>query len=532
MSDVGSERSPRQRTSLMDPNGVRAVSLDIANGIREFAVASPDVTAVIDGDRSITYAELDERSSRLSQALIAAGVEPGGHVGVLLGNRLEYPEIAAGIAKCGAVMVPFNPRLTAPEVTNQFDHAGIDAFVMDAALADIARPTLDDRPVRLLAVVDGDGDDEYEGVLDRSDATDPEIRAGSDEPFCIAYTSGTTGNPKGVVISHRSRVLTFYATALEWGLGPGRRTIAVAPMYHGAGFAFAYAAVVTGGTVAMLRSFDAAALLDMVADVRPHTVFLVPAHANMLRALGDDAVAAADTSSLEVVYFNAAPLPQAVKLWFMDVFPHVEVHELYGSTEAGIVSNLRHPLMREKETCVGPPWFMTEVRLLDLDGNEVPNGEPGELYSRSPFLMNGYFNDPDATAACTTADGWLTSGDVAIRDDDNCLYIVDRVKDLIISGGVNVYPREVEEVLATHPAVREAAVVGVPDDQWGELVTAVVVTTEEVHTDDLDAHCRASLAGFKVPRRYEFSAALPRNATMKVLKRELRATLADGGSVA
>lgn len=502
--------------------------LDIANGIREFAVASPAVTAVIDGDRSITYTQLHERSSRLANTLAAGGCQPGDRVGVLLGNRLEYPEIAAGIAKAGMVMVPFNPRLTAVEVENQLAHCTATAFILDEALAGIASEALAGHVLQVVLGIDGQtvGSD-YEAALADASDVDPLIRAGTDAPFCIAYTSGTTGDPKGVVISHRSRVLTFYATALEWGLGPGKRTIAVAPMYHGAGFAFAYAAVVTGGTVAMMRSFDPAVLLEMIADVKPHSVFLVPAHAGMLRALGDDAIAAADTSALEVVYFNASALPQALKLWFMDAFPHVQVHELYGSTEAGIVSNLRHPLMREKEACVGPPWFMTEVRLLDLDGNDVPNGEPGELYSRSPFLMSGYWDDEASTAACTTDDGWLTSGDIAIRDDDNCLYIVDRVKDLIISGGVNVYPREVEEVLAKLDGVREVAVVGLPDEQWGELVTAVIVTADggPLETDALDAHCRASLAGFKVPRRYEFSPALPRNATMKVLKKDIRAEL-------
>jgi long-chain acyl-CoA synthetase len=271
----------------------------------------------------------------------------------------------------------------------------------------------------------------------------------------------------------------------------------------------------------------------MVQDVRPQSVFLVPAHAHMLRMLGDDAIAGFDTSSLQTVYFNAAPLPQALKLWFMDAFAHAECHELYGSTEAGIVSNLRPGDMRRKEACVGPPWFMTEVRLVDPDGNIVEGPGEGELFSRSPYLMNGYLDDPDATAACTTDDGFLTSGDIARRDEDGFLYIIDRVKDLIITGGSNVYPREVEEVLATHPAVAEVAVIGTADEQWGEAVTACVVLRDGHDLDEaaLDAHCRTTLAGYKVPKRYEVVPVLPRNAAMKILKRELRdqlATTSDG----
>ena len=508
---------------------VPSADLSIADGVREFAVASPGVTAVIDGDRTLTYAELDDRSSRLANALADAGLAPGDRVAVLLGNRLEYPEVAAGIAKAGCCMVPVNPRLTATEVAYILGHSSATALVLDAALADIAGPGLDEHAITTVFEVDESTGSTYEAALAAASPVDPRAPIDEREPFCITYTSGTTGNPKGVMISHRSRALTFYAAALEWGLGPGTTTIAVAPMYHGAGFAFAYAAVHTGGTVAMLRSWDPTAFLQMVADVRPDSVFLVPAHAHMLRQLGDDVIAGFDTSSLSTVYFSAAPLPQNLKEWFLDTFPHVGAHELYGSTEAGIVSNLRPPDMRRKEVCVGPPWFMTQVRLVDGDGNVVEGAGEGELFSRSPFLMNGYLDDDAATKACTTPDGFLTSGDIARRDEDGHLYIIDRVKDLIITGGSNVYPREVEEVVATHESVSEVAVIGLSDDQWGEAVTACVVLAPGAVLDEaaLDAHARASLGGYKVPKRWVVVDALPRNAAMKILKRDLRTSLED-----
>ncbi len=499
--------------------------LNIANGIREFAIATPNAIAVVDGDRRLTYAALDERALRFGNVLLGAGLRPGDRVGVLLGNRLEYPEIAAGVARVGMQMVPVNPRLTPGEAEYIVGHSQTLAFVLDDALSPVAASALDAHAHKLVLSIDGTQLGAlYEDAIDDASPSDAGIEVEESEPFCVAYTSGTTGKPKGVMISHRSRSLTFYGTALEWGLGPGRRTIAVAPLYHGAGFAFGYGALHVGGELWMLRAFDPQRLLEMAAESRAASVFLVPTHAQMLRALGDDAVREHDLAALETLYFNAAAMPHPLKLWVTEALPHVGLHELYGSTEAGIVSNCRPADVLRKPGSVGPPWFMTEIRVVDDEGNPVEPGGTGELFSRSPYLMNGYLDDPEATRACTTDDGFLTSGDVVRIDEDNFIYIVDRKKDLIISGGTNIYPREVEDVLFKHPSVREAAVVGLPDETWGEQVAAFLVIDAErpVTKDELDAHCRASLAGFKVPRRYEFVESLPRNAAGKILKRELR----------
>jgi long-chain acyl-CoA synthetase len=351
------------------------------------------------------------------------------------------------------------------------------------------------------------------------------------DPFCIAYTSGTTGRPKGVLISHRSRVLTFYASAMEWGLGNGRRSIAVAPMYHGAGFAFGYTPVFTGGTVSMLRAWNPEELLAMIERDRAQSVFLVPTHAQMIRGLGDDVIGKYDLSSLDTLYFNAAALPVTLKEWVLDTFPQTGVHELYGSTEGGVITNLRPADARRKAGSVGHPWFMTELRVVDDNGEPVGVGEPGELFSRSPFLMNGYLKDPEATAACTTDDGFLTCGDIVTVDEEGFIRIVDRKKDMIISGGVNVYPRDVEEAALRHPAVAEIAVVGVPDEKWGESVVAYVVTKPgaSVDTEALDEFLRPTLAGYKIPRDVVTVDALPRNAAGKILKRDLKQSYAGGG---
>ncbi|MEU4562827.1 AMP-binding protein [Actinoplanes sp. NPDC023936] len=499
---------------MLRPGGA---DLTIAGGVREFGRATPDVIAVRDGDRALSYAALDSRSSRLACALLGLGLAPGDRVAVLCGNRLEYPEIAAGIAKAGLVLVPVNPRLTAPEVSFILGHSGARVLIADAALAaavpDFAGP--------VVCIGGRELGPSYEEWIGAASAVDPWVPVDEREPFCIAYTAGTTGDPKGVLISHRSRSLTFYATALEWGIGPGRRTIAVAPMYHGAGFAFAYAAVYCGATVSMLRSFEPDALIDMIARDGAQSVFLVPTHAQLMR---DAFSGIPDLPTLDTLYFNAAALPRVLKEWVFEAFPGVGVHELYGSTEAGVVTNLRPPDARRKAGTVGHPWFGTEVRIMDSAGVPVEPGQPGELYSRSPYLMNGYHENPAATAACTTEDGFLTSGDIVIRDEEGFISIVDRVKDVIITGGVNVYPRDVEEVLLTHPAVVECAVVGEPDDRWGERVVAYLVSREPVAADALAAYLRERLAGFKVPKQYRAVAALPRNAAGKILKRELRST--------
>ncbi len=499
--------------------------LSIASGIRGFAAATPSAAAVHDGRRQLTFAALYDRACRVGSGLLSAGLAPGDRVAVMLGNRLEYPEIAAGLALAGLPMVPLNPRLTTAEIGHILRHSGARAVIADDAFAAAAGSALADPGIAVTWSLDGTTVGRgYEAALAAAPAADPGVAVRELDPFCVAYTSGTTGQPKGVQISHRSRSLTFYAAALDWGLGPGRRTIAVAPMHNGAGFAFAYGAAYCGGTVSMLRAFDPEQVLAEIAARRAQSVFLVPTHAQLIRGLGATAIRRHDLSSLDTLYFNAAALPWSLKEWVLDTFPHCGVHELYGSTEAGIVASLRPADARRKPGSVGHPWFATEVRLLGTDGLPVPPGVPGELYSRSPYLMNGYLHDDAATRACTTADGFLSAGDIAVADDEGFLSIVDRAKDVIITGGSNVYPREVEDVLLTHPGVADVAVIGTPDEVWGERVTACWVRRPGVAVTEaaLDGQCRSRLAGYKVPRLWRELPSLPRSAAGKVLKRELR----------
>jgi long-chain acyl-CoA synthetase len=301
--------------------------------------------------------------------------------------------------------------------------------------------------------------------------------------------------------------------------------LGIAPMSHGAGFAFIMASLYFGGTVEILPKYDPEQVLSRLGS-QPFTgVFMVPTHYQAIFALEAASLERwrGTARSLRTIMSNAAALPQAVKERIVGYFGEGLLHEAYGSTEAGIVTNLRPQDQLVRQQSVGPPFAVTRVRLLGDDGREVPVGEVGELYSLSPYIFNGYFNQPEETAAALR-DGWITAGDLARRDEDGYFYIVDRKKDMVVTGGLNVYPREIEETLHRHPAVLEAAVIGVPDEHWGEALQAFVAvrTGMNVRPAELEAHCRGELAGYKIPKLFRFIDTLPRNAGGKVLKGDLR----------
>jgi long-chain acyl-CoA synthetase len=501
------------------PESYRPLSLP--EGLRSAMTRNPGKIAIRYGGREMTYQTLVERYERLGRVIADFGPGPGAwHAGIIARNCPEFIEIVAASALAGVPMATINPRLTAAEIGAICDDAEVELLFVDAASAPLAR-SAPFRTVREIVVL---GDD-YEALITASaPLTDPPL---VDEwsPFTIPYTSGTTGRPKGVLISHRSRILNWFAMAAEFGCySPDDSFLAVAPMCFGAGLSFALASIYLGGTLDILDRFDPEAMLQALIARNITGIFLVPTHFHGIFELGPEILDRyRGRFSLKTIMSNAAPLSQAMKEKIVAYFGEDMLHELYGSTEASIVTNLRPPDQLRKQRCVGTAFVGTAVRVLNDDGAECAPGEVGELFSLSPYLFNGYWKRPDETRAAFR-DGWVSVGDLAVRDDEGYIFIVDRKKDMVISGGVNIYPREIEEVLLRHPNIADVAVVGVPDEKWGERLKAFIVPRGDgrIGVDEIAAFAAGKLPPFKMPQDVQTLPEIPRNANGKVLKTELR----------
>jgi acyl-CoA synthetase (AMP-forming)/AMP-acid ligase II len=503
-------------TPVSLPDTFRPITM--ASGIRCNLARGPGRVALICADRSLTYGQLVDRIARVGSLGLALGLRPGDRAAIVSGSCLEYLEIVDGLAEAGIAVATPNPRQTATELGFILADCGARvAFV--SPQAEVVVRAADCPDLERIIVIGPD----YEALLqDARPTTLPQAAEWS--AFAIPYTSGTTGKPRGVVLPHRSRALLGFAMASEFGCyGPDDRFLAVTPMFHGAGFANVHTSVFFGGTCEILQSFEPEIYLRRLSDGGATGTFVVPTIFHSVFGLEQPVLDRYRSHRLRALMSNAAALPQKTKEIIVDYFGENLLHEMYGSTEAGTVLNLRPAEQLLKKQCVGHPCMMNQVKLLDDHGNPVKRGDVGELFSTSPNLFLGYWNNPEATAAAMR-DGWFSAGDLAWQDGDGCYYIVDRKKDMYISGGVNVYPREIEEFLFRLPGVRDAAVVGIPDDYWGEAGKAFLVLEPgaEVTVESVLAICRDSIAGYKVPRHVVFVEGLPRNPAGKVLKTELR----------
>lgn len=507
--------------------------LTIADAVATHARLTPHKLAVRDSLRRLTYAEWDARASRLAAGLLGLGLAPGDRVGVIAHNRLEWMEMYAGMARAGLVVVPLNFRLTGPEMAYILDHAAVGAVIagpnfcapLDGIRAELSVPA--DRYVVL-----GDeavaGWTAYETLLAgaRTDVAFPVV---APEDMCaLMYTSGTTGRPKGAVRAHAGSTLIALATALEMGFTRDDTALLVMPLCHANSLYFGTTFVHLGATIVIddRPSFDPEAVLRTLAEDRVTFTSLVPTHYIMMMALPEAVKKGCDLSAVGKLMISSAPARPETKRGIMELFHNGKLYELYGSTEAGWVTLLRPDEQLSKLGSVGREWAGSgPIRLLDHERKEVPDGEVGELFSRTAYVFDGYWRNPEKTAEAM--DGhWCSVGDMARRDEHGYIWLVDRKSNMIISGGENVYPSEVEAVIGQHPAVRDVAVVGVPHDKWGETPLAVVVLHQgaEATEAELRDWCRARLAGFKCPSRIVFvdETEMPRTATGKVLHRILR----------
>jgi acyl-CoA synthetase (AMP-forming)/AMP-acid ligase II len=487
--------------------------------------------AVEDGLLTLSFADVDERSNRLANALCGLSPEPGSRVAVLSPNRGELVEIDFAIAKAGKIRVPVNTRLKDAEREYILADSGADVLIADVAYADQARQWHESIDTLRSLILLGSGfpraGGDYDELLAAASADPVAIaRTGSDGSF-ILYTSGTTGRPKGATSTVAGRLAATSAMLRdELIVPPGGAMVHVGSMAHGSG-SKVLAYFVRGARNIPVAKWDPEGFLRLVQERRASGTFVVP---TMLADLVDVlAHRQFDLSTLTSVSYGGAPIAPAKLQEAMEAIGPSLV-QVYGSCEAPhpvlVLSREDHASRRgatEELTSVGRETFRSEVRLVREDGSDAPAGEPGEMWIRGPSVMADYWRNPEATAAAIT-DGWYKSGDVARQDPDGYHYIVDRTRDMIISGGLNIYPAEVEAAIHRHPGVADVAVIGVPSERWGEEVKAYVVTRRDaaVTAADLIEHCRAQLAGYKKPSSVEFVAALPRGSTGKVLKRELR----------
>ena len=513
-----------------------------ADVLGERARITPDAPAVVvvEPELRLTYGELDRRAIRCARLWTSLGLSKGDRVGILAHNRIEYLEAFFAAGKTGVILVTLGTRLTAVELEHVVSDSGLRALLYDGELAET---------VGELRRLDGVAGVEHWIGLDEARAADTDpvygdlvdalgpdsawrpTRCDGEDVYCLLYTSGTTGRPKGVQIPHRQVAWNGYNTVACWQLRADDVSPIFTPLYHAGGLlAFLVPIFVIGGTIVLHRGFDAAEVWRTVQRERCTVILGVPTIWKMLLEAPERATT--DLSSIRWLISGGAPLPQ----YLIEAYQALGIGFLqgFGMTEVGVncfAMTLADSVA--KRGSIGRPMMGTEVRLVDDDGHDVAEDEVGEMWFRGPHVSQGYWNNPEATAAALDADGWFRSGDKARRDEDGFFYVAGRAKDMIISGGVNIYPAEIEAVLLQHPGVEDAAVVAVPDPKWGEIGIAYLVarpagphddpgTTGTIPDDDLAAFLAERLARYKTPKGFRWIEALPRTAYGKVVKGTLR----------
>lgn len=484
--------------------------------------------ALVEGEKRWDYSSLLERVKRLAGGMLQRGIRPGDHVAVMLPNCHQFVEVYFAALALGAVATPVNFRLAAPEIRFVLEDSEASALFFHASYEQRVEEALKGLPfLRLLVGVEreeGGLGEEFEGLVCDGSPIGAPLERAEEDPCQLMYTSGTTGSPKGALIPHRAVLWNLINTMHGREDKEGEKALIIGPMYHTAALNnHLTIQMALGGTAILIRSFDPQLVLEVIQRERATTISGAPTMFHMLMEYPQ--AYNYDRSSITKCTSGASILPQETRRRLEKFFPNIRgIYDVYGCTEAApTISILRDEESRRKPGSVGRPLPFVEVKVVDEQDREVPFGEVGELVCRGPNVMLGYYRQPEATREAMKG-GWLHTGDLARMDEEGYVYIVDRKKDLIISGGENIFPREIEEVLLEHPAVADAAVVGDPDPLWGEVVHAFLVLREGhfLTPEMVVEHCRKALAGYKKPRRVTFLSEIPRNASGKTLKTKLR----------
>jgi fatty-acyl-CoA synthase len=497
-----------------------AAQLSLPELLRRNATRMPSAPALRMDGRTISYGDLELRAGRLAAALRERGVRPADRVSIWMHNSIEMVEVLFAIHKLGAAAVPLNFRLRPDETAFILSDVGSGGLIADDALLHSGGTALD---LEWTLSVSADSDSPYEEAITRAGTPVESEVVDDDSPAFVMYTSGTTGRPKGAVLTHKNLVSNTWSWAFEVGVARGDTYTAGLPLFHIGGLVGLYPFLLLGESVVIQRSggFDAEATLDLMDRSETTICAYVPAQWQLLVELPD---AAKKLARYRRAIWGASPASRPLLEQMTETLPDGSIVSTFGQTEVTANATFLGPAdALRKLGSVGRPAATMECRIVDEEDRDVAQGEVGEIVYRGPTVMREYVNRPEATEEAFRG-GWFHGGDVVRQDEEGYIYVVDRKNDLIISGGENIYPAEVERVMVEHPAIGEIAVVGTPHARWGETPVAFVVQAPgaQARADDLIAFCRDRLAGYKRPSRVIFIEELPRNASGKVLKRDLR----------